>query len=61
MDFSNTTVTVTLTGEEWFALTAKLAGHALSDKGRRILQNAQESLAAQLGRAADAIKAEVVS
>lgn len=41
-------IPIVLTGEEWFALIAKLTGKPLSDKGRRLNKSAAEKMAAQL-------------
>jgi len=53
MDFRNLDVTVTLKGEEWFALMTKLAGKPLSDEGRAILRRAQQKLGEQVTHAAE--------
>jgi hypothetical protein len=51
-DFSNTDVTVTLKGAQWFALMARLANKPLSEEGEAILKRAKTMLATQLQQAA---------
>lgn len=41
-------IPIVLTGEEWFALVAKIMGKPLSDKGKRLNKSAAEKMAAQL-------------
>jgi hypothetical protein len=48
MDYRNLDVTVTLKGEEWFALAAKLSGKSLSDEGVKILKRAEKRLSEAL-------------
>jgi hypothetical protein len=52
--FGKTPVSITLTGEEWFALLARIDGRELSPKGSRIYRDASKKLCAQLGDASDA-------
>jgi hypothetical protein len=52
-DFSNADVTVTLKGEEWFALIASMANKSLSSKGVLVLARAKTSLVAQVIRASN--------
>jgi hypothetical protein len=52
MDFRNLDVTVTLKGEEWFAIMARLANKGLSTEGHAILAEAKRKLAASMKGAA---------
>ena len=54
MSFRDMDVTVTMTGEEWFALMAKMAGNSLSVKGQDALNRAMKALYQQVGAASDA-------
>jgi hypothetical protein len=47
-DFRQTDVTVMLTGEEWLALMAQLAGFNLTAEGQLILRRAQLKLGATI-------------
>jgi hypothetical protein len=47
-NFSKRDVTVTMLGEEWFAIIARLARKNLSREGLDILKRAQEKLSAQV-------------
>jgi formate-dependent phosphoribosylglycinamide formyltransferase (GAR transformylase) len=46
--FENRDIAIVLTGEEWFAMIAKLLGKPLSDEGRRLNKAAGVKLAEQL-------------
>jgi hypothetical protein len=46
--FSKHDVTVTLTGEEWFALLCRLGGRSLSAKGSKIYDAATSKLQSQI-------------
>jgi hypothetical protein len=61
MTFSNTPVSVILTGEEWFAICAKLANKGLSDKGKRLVYVAADKLGKQLVAAANRLNGKVVN
>lgn len=54
--FGKTPVSITLTGEEWTALAARITGRELSGKGSRVYREAVRKLSAQLGDASDAHK-----
>lgn len=51
--YGKTAVSVTLLGEEWFALMTRITGRELSDKGLRIYYKAVHKLNAQLNEALD--------
>jgi hypothetical protein len=46
--FEDRDIAIVLTGEEWFAMIAKLIGKPLSDEGKRLNKDAGVKLAAQL-------------
>jgi hypothetical protein len=46
--FSKLDVTVTLTGEEWFALLSRLDGRSLSPKGMKVWATAARELQIQI-------------
>jgi hypothetical protein len=54
--FSKTDVTVTLTGEEWFALLARIAKRPLSPEGAAIYHDATIKLQQQILAASDRLK-----
>lgn len=54
MPFPDMDVSVTLTGEEWTALLAKLTSRGLSAKGIRVYDSAARKLQAQLLAASNA-------
>lgn len=60
-DFSKSDITVTLTGEEWFAIMVKLARKPLSPYGRRCLQRAQKRLGDQLAGTAATFPREEIT
>jgi hypothetical protein len=51
--FGKAKVTVTLTGEEWFALLARITRRELSPKGSRVYRQAADKICAQIGAASD--------
>jgi hypothetical protein len=53
-DFRKSAVSVTLTGEQWFALIAALKGKSLSFTGAKVFAEAIHAMAAQVGAASDA-------
>jgi hypothetical protein len=55
--FEKAPVTVTLTGEEWFAIMAQLLRRDLSKKGERIAIEARGKIAGQISDAADTLRA----
>lgn len=52
-DFRGHNVTVTLKGEEWFAIMAKLLRKELSTEGKLLAARGQTKMAAQVGKASD--------
>jgi hypothetical protein len=54
--FGKIPVSVTLTGEEWTALIARITGRELSPTGSRVYREAARKLSAQLEEAVDAHK-----
>lgn len=54
MPFPDMNVPVTLTGEEWTTLLARIAGRSLSAKGCRVYNSAARKLKDQLLAASDA-------
>jgi hypothetical protein len=54
--FGKTDVTVTLTGEEWFALLAKFDKRPLSPHGAAILKVAADKLSQQILAVSDRLK-----
>jgi hypothetical protein len=54
--FSKMDVTVTLTGEEWFAIVSRLARKELSRKGAQVYLSAQDKLQEQLSAASEAAR-----
>jgi hypothetical protein len=61
MTFRDMDVTVTMTGEEWFTLIAKMVGKPLSKKGYQVLKSAQSKLTDQVVAASDANPEKVAS
>lgn len=51
MDFRSKQITVTMSGEQWFALFAKLAGKPLSEIGRQYQREAAKILGDTLTKA----------
>lgn len=51
--YGRTLVPITLLGEEWFALLARITGRELSPEGSRICREATLKLSAQLNEALD--------
>jgi hypothetical protein len=54
--FGKTDVTVTLTGEEWFALLARIAKRPLSPEGARIYKVAVGKLQQEILAESDRVK-----
>jgi hypothetical protein len=55
-DFRKLDVTVTLTGEQWFAVIAQCAGKPFSKEGLKILREAEKKLGTTVVKAAEACK-----
>lgn len=54
--FGKTDVTVTLTGEEWFALLARITKRSLSPEGASIYNTAVGKLSQQILAVSDRVK-----
>ena len=59
--FGKQNVTVTLTGEEWFAIIATGAGKSLSPEGRKIYRTAAKKMGEQVVAASNAAAQAVTS
>jgi hypothetical protein len=54
-NFGETSISITLLGEEWFALMARILGHPLSPEGSRVYRRAADKLSDQLSAASDKV------
>jgi len=54
--FSESNICVTLTGEEWFAVIARMTGQPLSKKGNTLYQAAVRKLTKQILTASERLK-----
>lgn len=55
--FGSSQITVTLTGEEWFAIISEIGGKALGPEGRKLYREAAKKLGDQVVIAASKLSA----